>query len=72
MLLMIPLASVGYALAREFAERRLAERNIPVEKLEYQPLEYKSRLQQNREHKEGRAARALQRALKKIQKDKEK
>lgn len=34
MLVMIPLVSVVYALAREFTERRLAERNIPAEKLE--------------------------------------
>ncbi|MBQ6719368.1 MAG: AI-2E family transporter [Oscillospiraceae bacterium] len=67
MLLMIPLASVGYTLAREFTDRRLAERNIPPEKLEDQPMEIKSRFQQNRERKENKAAVALQRALKKMQ-----
>ena len=72
MLLMIPLASVGYTLAREFTERRLTERNVPAEKLEYQPLEYKSRLQQNKEHKEGRAARALQRALNRMKNQQQK
>ena len=38
MLLMIPLASVCYALAREFTQKRLKERNIPVEKLQDQPM----------------------------------
>lgn len=63
MFLMIPLASVCYALAGELTERRLAERNIPLEKLQNQPLEIKSK----REQKEGKAAAALQRSLKKIQ-----
>ena len=37
MLVMIPLASVLYALLREFTERRIAQRNIPMEKLENPP-----------------------------------
>ena len=52
MLLMIPLASVLYALAREFTEKRLAERGIPVEKLQEQPPEIKSQFQKNKERKE--------------------
>ena len=70
MLVMIPLASVGYTLAREFTDRRLAERNIPPEKLMDQPMEIKSRFQQNKERKENRAAVALQQALKRIQNQK--
>lgn len=52
MLVMIPLASVMYSLAREFTNRRLAERNIPEEKLHEQPTEIKSQFQKNRERKE--------------------
>ena len=43
MLLMIPLASVGYALLREFTDRRLAERNIPADKLLDKPMEARPR-----------------------------
>ncbi len=39
MLVMIPLASVCYTLAREFTNARLVERDIPEEKLLDQPLE---------------------------------
>ena len=67
MFVMIPLAAVGYTLAREFTDRRLAERNIPPEKLMDQPMEIKSRFQQNKERREHRSAVALQQALKKIQ-----
>ena len=70
MFVMIPLAAVGYTLAREFTDRRLAERNIPIEKLQDQPMEIKSRFQQNKERRENRAAVALQQALKKIQNQK--
>jgi len=66
MLLMIPLASVLYTLAREFTDKRLEERNIPLEKLQNQPIEIKSRSQQNREQKENRSVQKLQRALKQI------
>ena len=52
MLVMIPLASVIYALGREFTDKRLAERGIPESKLMDQPPEIKSRFQQNRERKE--------------------
>ena len=40
MLLMIPLASVCYALAREITTKRLAKREIPIEKLQDQPLQF--------------------------------
>lgn len=39
MLLMIPVASVCYALAREFTTKRLAERAIPKDKLQDHPME---------------------------------
>ena len=38
MLLMIPLASVCYALAREFTEKRLTARGIDTEKLQDHPM----------------------------------
>ena len=52
MLLMIPLASVCYTLAREITDKRLAERNIPQEKLMEQPPELYSQFKQNRERKQ--------------------
>ena len=39
MLLMIPLASVCYALAREFTSRRLLARGVPTEKLQDKHME---------------------------------
>ena len=66
MFLMIPLASVAYALAREITDKRLAERNVPDEKLQDHPIIIKSQFQQNRERKENRAAVALQRTLEKM------
>lgn len=39
MLLMIPVASVLYALAREFTQKRLSARNVPKEKLQNQPID---------------------------------
>lgn len=52
MLLMIPLASVLYALAREFTDKRLAERGIPEEKLQDHPPELQSQFKKNKERKE--------------------
>lgn len=54
MLVMIPLVSVLYTLAREFTNRRLEERGIPEEKLMEQPPVIKSQFQQNKERKERR------------------
>ena len=51
MLVMIPLASVLYTLAREFTYRRLAERNIPAQKLMEQPPEIKSQFDRRKEQK---------------------
>lgn len=52
MLIMIPLASVLYTLAREFTNKRLAERGIPEEKLQEQPPDIKSQYQRTKERKE--------------------
>ena len=52
MLVMIPLASVLYTLAREFTDKRLAQRGIPLEKLENRPPEIKSPFRKNKERKE--------------------
>ena len=41
MLLMIPLASVCYALAREFTDSRVEQRNIPIDKLQDHPVSLK-------------------------------
>ena len=60
MLLMIPLASVAYTLAREFTDRRLKERNIPDEKVQDQPPELQSKF------KEKRKASKQKRAQKKL------
>lgn len=52
MLVMIPLTSVLYTLAREFTNKRLAERGIPEEKLQEQPPVIKSQFNKNKERKE--------------------
>lgn len=52
MLVMIPLASVMYALLREFTADRLEARNIPRYKLMEQPPELRSRFQENRQRRE--------------------
>ena len=53
MLLMIPLASVLYALAREYTGKRLAARGVAEEKLQAQPPELKSGFKAKREKKQG-------------------
>ena len=67
MLVMIPLASVLYTLAREFTNYRLAERGIPEEKLQEQPPEIKSRFRMNRERKERIKMQKLREQLKQMQ-----
>jgi predicted PurR-regulated permease PerM len=49
MLLMIPLASVLYALAREFTNKRIAERGIDPEKLQDHPPELRSNFKEKRQ-----------------------
>ena len=51
MLIMIPISSVLYTLAREFTNKRIAKRNIDPEKLRDQPPELKSKFKENRERK---------------------
>ena len=65
MLVMIPLASVGYALLREFTEKRIAQKNIPLEKLENPPPHRK-------ENKDTRSTLSLRRKLMQIQYKKKK
>ncbi|MGN0977642.1 MAG: AI-2E family transporter [Faecousia sp.] len=52
MLVMIPLTSVLYTLAREFTDKRLAMRGIPEDKLQDHPPEIKSQFQKNKERKQ--------------------
>lgn len=51
MLVMIPLASVMYALLREFTLKRVSDLSIPPEKLMDHPPELKSKFRENRERK---------------------
>lgn len=51
MLLMIPLASVCYTLAREFTQKRLQSRKIDREKLQDKPMEETSRTQRKKNKK---------------------
>ena len=59
MFIMIPLASVLYALGKEYTDKRLVRKGVPPEKLVPQPVEIKSRFQQNRERKERLRVRQL-------------
>ena len=72
MLLMIPLASVLYTLAREFTNRRLAERNIPAEKLQNSSPEIKSHFQRNKERKEQIKLQKMREKFKKMYNEKKK
>jgi predicted nucleic acid-binding Zn-ribbon protein len=49
---MIPLASVMYALVKEYTNKRLVEKDIPYEKLNPEPVQIQSHFQQNRARKE--------------------
>ena len=49
MFLMIPMASVLYAMLREWTQNRLKDRQIAEEKLQAQPPELRSHFKQNRE-----------------------
>lgn len=72
MLLMIPLASVCYTLAREFTDKRLTERNIPEEKLMNQPPDIRSQFQKNRERKQQRRLQKMKEQLLKMQQNQKK
>lgn len=72
MLVMIPLVSVLYSLAREFTNRRLKDRQIPPEKLQDQPAVIKSRFEENRERKERIRLQKMREKLTKMYKEKKK
>ncbi len=72
MLVMIPLASVLYALGREFTDRRLAERNIPEAKLLEQPMEIKPRVNKDKERKERQKLQKMKEQFYKIQEQQKK
>lgn len=72
MLLMIPLTSVLYTLAREFTDKRLAQRNIPEEKLQNQPPELKSQFRKNRERKERIRLQRMKAKVQQMQEQKKK
>lgn len=72
MLVMIPLTSVLYTLAREFTDRRLAERGIPEEKLQDHPPEIRSRFQQNKERKERIRLQKMREKFQKLQEQQKK
>jgi len=59
MLVMIPLSSVLYALAREFTNKRLADRGIPHEKLQDHPPELQSGFQKKRDQKKKKKEKKL-------------
>lgn len=61
MLLMIPLASVLYALLREITNKRLEKREIDREKLQEHPPELQSRFKEKRQ--QSKEKRALRKAL---------
>ena len=64
MLIMIPLASVMYTLAREFTNARLAQRGIPAEKLQDHPIEIKNTRAQKRAQREQRRYRQSMQKMK--------
>ena len=72
MLVMIPLASVLYTLAREFTDRRLMERGIPEEKLQEQPPEIKSQYQRSKERKERVRLQKMKQKLQELQEQQKK
>lgn len=72
MLLMIPLTSVLYTLAREFTDKRLEMRGIPEEKLQDQLPEIKSQFQKNKERKERRRLQKMKEKFLEMQAQKKK
>ena len=72
MLVMIPLASVLYTLAREFTNKRLAERQIPMEKLQDHPVRIQSRAEKNTERKHKLEMQKLKEQFLKLQNENKK
>ena len=69
MLIMIPLASVLYTLAREFTTRRLEERGIPEEKLREYPIDIRnSRAQKRAQREQKRYRDSMQKMKEQFQK----
>ena len=68
MLLMIPLMSVLYTLAREITNKRIKDRGIPREKLQYYPSDVTSQYKEKREKRKEK--RKEKRAEKKATKEK--
>ena len=72
MLVMIPMVSVLYTLAREFTDKRLAQRSIPLEKLENRPPDIKTRAEKRQEKKEKQRLQKVKEMLKKLETEKKK
>ena len=72
MLVMIPLVSVLYTLAREFTNRRLAERNIPAQKLMEQPPEIKNQFDRRKEQKKKLELQKMKEKFQKLQEQQKK
>ncbi len=72
MLVMIPLVSVLYALAREFTARRLAQRNIPEAKLRNQPMEAPSRSEKKQQIRHRQSMQKMKEQFQKMQLEKKK
>ncbi len=72
MLVMIPLVSVLYTLAREFTNKRLEERNIPASKLVDHPPELTSRFDQNKTRKRQKQMQKMKEKFLKLQEQQKK
>ena len=72
MLVMIPLTSVLYTLAREFTNRRLAERQIPPEKLQNHPMDMGSRAQKREQLRYRQTMQKMKNQFQKVQLEKKK
>ena len=72
MLVMIPLVSVLYTLAREFTAKRLAERGIPEEKLQEQPFEVTRHINKDKERKQRIKLQKMKEKFQKLQEQQKK
>lgn len=72
MLVMIPLASVLYTLAREFTNFRLEQRQIPPEKLQNQPIQIGTRAQKKEQLRHRQSMQKLKLQFQKMQEKKKK
>ncbi len=72
MLVMIPLTSVCYTLAREFTNRRLAERNIPASKLQNQTMYVDNRAEKKKQIKHRQSMQKMKEQFQKLQMEKKK